>query len=104
MLENIDPPPFTFNDKEYTYYEASQHQRYIERKIRSTKERLVAYDAAGLEKEFKNESIKLKQQEKYYKEFSIAANIPMEKDRLQKRKFSRSIAQKAVWANKKANK
>lgn len=104
MLENIDPPPFTFNDKEYTYYEASQHQRYIERKIRSTKERLVAYDAAGLEKEFKNKSIKLKQQEKYYKEFSIAANIPMEKDRLQKRKFSRSIAQKAVWANKKANK
>lgn len=104
MLANIDPPPFKYNGKEYTYYEATQHQRYIERKIRKTKTQLIGYNAAGLDKDFQNASIRLKQQEKYYKEFSIAANIPMEKDRLQKRKFSRSIAQKAVWANKKANK
>lgn len=104
MLANIDPPPFKYNGKEYTYYEATQHQRYIERKIRKTKTQLIGYNAAGLDKDFQNASIRLKQQEKYYKEFSNVANIPTEKDRLQLYGFDRSIAQKAVWANKKANK
>ncbi len=104
MLANIDPPPFKYNGKEYTYYEATQHQRYIERKIRKTKTQLIGYNAAGLDKDFQNASIRLKQQEKYYKEFSKAANIPTEKDRLQLYGFDRSIAQKAVWANKKVNK
>ena len=104
MLANIDPPPFKYNGKEYTYYEATQHQRYIERKIRKTKTQLIGYNAAGLDKDFQNASIRLKQQEKYYKEFSNVANIPTEKDRLQLYGFARSIAQKAVWANKKANK
>ncbi|CEN87357.1 phage minor capsid protein [Paraclostridium sordellii] len=100
-LENIDPPPFTYNGTEYTYYEASQHQRLIERNIRKTKTQLIGYKAAGLTEEFTNTSIKLKQQEKYYREFSKAANIPIEKDRLQVYKFNKSISQKAVWAKKK---
>lgn len=104
MLANIDPPPFKYNGKEYTYYEATQHQRYIERKIRKTKTQLIGYNAAGLDKDFQNASIRLKQQERYYKEFSKVANIPTEKDRLQLHGFDRSIAQKAVWANKKNNK
>ncbi|MDZ4992631.1 minor capsid protein [Clostridium perfringens] len=104
MLANIDPPTFKYNGKEYTYYEATQHQRYIERKIRKTKTQLIGYNAAGLDKDFQNASIRLKQQEKYYKEFSKVANIPTEKDRLQLYGFNRSIAQKAVWANKKVNK
>lgn len=104
MLANIDPQPFKYNGKEYTYYEATQHQRYIERKIRKTKTQLIGYNAAGLDKDFQNASIRLKQQERYYKEFSKAANIPTEKDRLQTNGFNRSIAQKAVWANKKNNK
>ncbi|BDU87293.1 hypothetical protein SNUCP2_03760 [Clostridium perfringens A] len=104
MLANIDPPPFKYNGKEYTYYEATQHQRYIERKIRKTKTQLIGYNAAGLDKDFQNASIRLKQQERYYKEFSKVANIPTEKDRLQLYGFDRSIAQKAVWANKKNNK
>lgn len=100
-LENIDPPPFTYNGTEYTYYEASQHQRLIERNIRKTKTQLIGYKASGLTEEFTNTSIKLKQQEKYYREFSKAANIPIEKDRLQVYKFNKSISQKAVWAKKK---
>lgn len=100
-LDNIDPPPFTYNGTEYTYYEASQHQRLIERNIRKTKTQLIGYKAAGLTEEFTNTSIKLKQQEKYYREFSKAANIPIEKDRLQVYKFNKSISQKAVWASNK---
>lgn len=100
-LDNIDPPPFVYNGREYTYYEASQHQRLIERKIRKTKTQLVAYEAAGLKDEFTNSSILLKQQEKYYREFSRVADIPTEKDRLQVYKFNRSVSQKAVWASNK---
>lgn len=100
-LDNIDPPPFVYNGREYTYYEASQHQRLIERKIRKTKTQLVAYEAAGLKDEFTNASILLKQQEKYYREFSKAADIPTEKDRLRVYKFNKSVAQKAVWASNK---
>ncbi|WP_290059824.1 phage minor capsid protein [Paraclostridium bifermentans] len=100
-LDNIDPPPFEYNGKMYTYYEATQHQRQIERSIRKTRTQLVGYEAAGLKDEFTNASIILKQQEKYYREFSKVADIPTEKDRLQAYKFNKSISQKAVWAKKK---
>lgn len=100
-LNNIDPSPFEYNGKMYTYYEATQHQRQIERAIRKTRTQLVGYEAAGLKDEFTNASIILKQQEKYYREFSKVADIPTEKDRLQSYKFNKSISQKAVWAKKK---
>lgn len=100
-LKNIDPKPFEFNDKIYTYYEATQHQREIERAIRKTKTELIGYNAAGLKTDFTNASIRLKMQEKYYREFSKAADIPMEKDRLQTLNFNKSVSQKSVWANKK---
>lgn len=100
-LYNIDPSPFEYNGKMYTYYEATQHQRQIERSIRKTRTQLVGYEAAGIKDEFTNASIILKQQEKYYREFSKVADIPTEKDRLQAYKFNKSISQKAVWAKKK---
>ncbi|MFR3499608.1 MAG: phage minor capsid protein, partial [Paraclostridium bifermentans] len=100
-LDNIDPSPFEYNGKMYTYYEATQHQRQIERAIRKTRTQLVGYEAAGLKDEFTNASIILKQQEKYYREFSKVADIPTEKDRLQAYKFNKSISQKSVWAKKK---
>lgn len=100
-LDNIDPSPFEYNGKMYTYYEATQHQRQIERGIRKTRTQLVGYEAAGLKDEFTNASIILKQQEKYYRKFSKVAGIPTEKDRLQAYKFNRSISQKAVWSKKK---
>lgn len=100
-LDNIDPPSFEYNGKLYTYYEATQHQRQIERAIRKTRTQLVGYEAAGLKDEFTNASIILKQQEKYYRTFSKVAGIPTEKDRVQSYKFNRSISQKAVWAKKK---
>lgn len=101
-LERIDPPPFIYNGTEYTYYEATQHQRAIERAIRKTKTKLIGYKAANLTDEFTNTSIKLKQQERYYRKFSKAADIPTEKDRLQVYKFDKSISQKAVWSENKA--
>lgn len=81
QLDNIDPPPFKFMDKEYTCYEATQKQRQIERTIRKLKRRYVAMDAAGMKDEALPVSIKIKQLEGLYKEFSKVADLPMQKER-----------------------
>ncbi len=60
QLRNIDPPPFEYEGRLYTAYEASQKQRQIERAIRKTKRELTAYQAAGLEDDFVAASIKLR--------------------------------------------
>ncbi len=101
-LENIDPPPFEFEGKTYTAYEASQKQRQIERAIRKTKRELIAYEAAGLEDDFIAASIKLRRQMELYKDFSRAANLREKLERTGVYGFSRSISNKSVWAAKKS--
>ena len=44
---------FSYEDKEYTPYEAMQHQREIERNIRQLKRELICYKETGLEEDFK---------------------------------------------------
>ena len=46
-LANIDPPPFTFEGKEYSAYEATQMQRQIETAMRTQKRKMDGYEAAG---------------------------------------------------------
>lgn len=101
QLENIDPPDFEYEGKTYTHYEATQKQRQIETAIRKTKNELIGYKAAGLEEDFTAGSIKLQQQKKYYRDFSNAADLRLQNDRHQVLGYGRSIAQKAVWANKR---
>lgn len=100
-LENIEPKPFSYKGREYTYYEATQRQRLIERNIRATKRELIGYDAVGDKEAFTQASIKLQQQKKEYNDFSKAAGIRKKNDRQQVIGFDKSKAQKAVWANKK---
>lgn len=103
QLRNIDPPPFTYDGKRYTYYEATQRQRELETRIRQTKRELVGYDAAGQKKEFTAASIKLNRQKELYEDFSRAAGIRIKPERHQLLEFGKSISQKAAWANKKYN-
>ena len=102
QLKNIDPPPFEYKGKTYTYYEATQKQRQLERNIRKTKMELIGYKNAGLKDDFTAASIKLNRQKEAYKEFSKVAKIRPKNDRTQLYEFDKSISQKAVWANKKA--
>ncbi len=46
-LRNIDPPPVKIDGKVYTYYEAEQRQRAMERAIRKTKRELIAAQGSG---------------------------------------------------------
>lgn len=103
-LENIEPKPFSYKGREYTYYEATQRQRLIERNIRATKRELIGYDAVGDTEAFTQASIKLQQQKKEYNYFSKAAGIRKKKERQQVIGYDKSKAQKAVWAKKKNKK
>lgn len=101
QLDNIDPPPFKYKGKEYTYYDATQRQRALERSIRKTKRELSAADGAGDKDMFLAKSIKLNTQKQEYKTFSSAANIRTKTERTQELVYGRSIAQKSVQAVRK---
>lgn len=100
-LNNIDPKPFEYKGKMYTYYQATQRQREIERAIRQTKREIIGYQAAGLDTDFKNSSILLQRQKEEYKTFSNAAGIRIKLDRQQILGFNKSISQKSRYARSK---
>lgn len=75
QLENIDPPPFEFEGKIYTFYEANQKQRQIERRMRETKRKIIAYESAGLDEDAKAAKVRLRRQQELYRNFSKAAGL-----------------------------
>ena len=94
-LNNIDPEPFEYDGKTYTYYEALQRQRKLETSIRQKKRELITYNAAGLKDEFNNSSILLNRLKSEYKSFSNAGDLTVRNDLMQVYKYGQSIAQKA---------
>lgn len=82
QLENIDPPPFEYEGKVYTAYEATQKQRQIERTIRRNKREQAAFKAAGLKEDAQNAAIKNRVLGKKYREFSKAAKLPEQRERM----------------------
>ncbi len=101
-LQNIDPPPFEYEGKAYTYYEATQRQRYMERSMRKTKREILAADATGDKDRFTEKSVLLRRQREEYGRFSKAAGLLTQNQRTQVDGFGHSQAGKAVWAEKKA--
>ena len=75
QLKNIDPPPFTYNGRTYTAYEATQRMRQLERMIRKTKRRLIGYDAAGDKEAYQTEAIRLNRLHTEYKDFAKKAGL-----------------------------
>lgn len=71
-----------YDAKKYTAYEATQMQRRIERTIRKQKRLKNAYEAAGLTGDATTANIKLRRLNAKYKEFSKAAGLPEQKERL----------------------
>lgn len=71
-----------YDGKKYNAYEATQMQRRIERTIRKQKRLKNAYDAAGLTEDATSANIKLRRLNAKYKEFSKAAGLPEQPERL----------------------
>lgn len=72
----------TFEGKTYTAYEATQQQRKLERTIRKQKRLVNSYKAAGLTDDATVANIKLNRLNAKYKEFSKAAGLPEQLERL----------------------
>lgn len=71
-----------FEGKHYTAYEATQKQRQIERTVRKLKREQTAYKAAGLKEEAQAVSVRIQRQNAKYREFSEAAGLPMQRERM----------------------
>lgn len=71
-----------FEEKHYTAYEATQKQRQIERTIRKLKREQTAYKAAGLEDDYQAVTARIRRLNKEYKEFSKAAGLPEQTERM----------------------
>ena len=99
-LKNIDPPPFAYEGRTYTAYEATQMQRKLEASMRKSKREMVAYDAAGLEDDFSSSAIKLRRQREYYEDFSRKAGLKTHYERAQSVGYGKSVARKAAKAGK----
>lgn len=103
-LKNIDPPPVQYKDKTYTYYEATQHQRHLERQLRAKKREIVGYIGAGeiCKNDLLAAQVKMRLLSNEYKSFSKAAGIRAKTGRMQVLGYNRSISSKTVWAGRKA--
>lgn len=73
---------FTFEGKEYDGYTATQKQRQIENTVRKLKREQAAYKAAGLTDQYQAVSTRIRRLNAEYKEFSDAAGLPMQKERM----------------------
>lgn len=75
-----EPPPIKVNGKEYTYYQATQQQRKMERDIRATKREIEAQKAIG--GDTTELQSKLRGQTAAYKNFSADAGLKVKQNRL----------------------
>ena len=82
QLKNIDPPPFEYQGRTYTAYEATQKQRQIERTLRKLNREKQSYEAVGAKDAAAAVGAKSRLLKSYYKDFSKAAGLPEQLDRI----------------------
>ena len=83
QLEHIDDGlGCEFDGKKYTAYEATQMQRRIERQIMAQKKLKNAYEKSGLTEDARSASIKLRRLNTKYHDFSKAAGLPEQRERM----------------------
>lgn len=76
-----EPDPFIWRGKEYTYYEATQYQRYLERNIRKSRREVTGYKYGGADDKAKASQVKLNRQLAEYKGFSNFTNLRVRNER-----------------------
>lgn len=99
-----DPPPFTYEGKQYTAYKAQQQMRKMERAMRKQKDRCIVADAAGDTQTFTAASIKLRRQKDIYEDFCKAAGTYTEYERTFVAGYNRKLAAKTGAVTRAQNK
>lgn len=85
----------TVDGRHYTAYEATQHQRKLERAIRAQKRRVLVSEAAGDADTLLTDRIKLQRLWQNYNRFSSAAGLRTQNERTQIAGFGRKQAARA---------
>jgi hypothetical protein len=80
-LKNIDPPPFEYQGKTYTRYQATQKMRQIETALRKSKEYTRAYREAGRDDYADAYRARTKALNAQYTEFTKAAGLTKQTNR-----------------------
>ncbi len=112
-LKELRDHVIQIDGKDYHDYEVTQMQRYYERKIREKKRQVIAAqamqrhalsdaDVLAADEEFQQKSVQLKKAEQKLRDFLNQTGFLNDSSRTWVDGFGRSISQKAVWANKKA--
>lgn len=99
-LENIDPPPFEFEGKQYTFYEATQKQRQGEASLRKVKRELIAAKARGDDEEYTVKAVRYRRLNDEYEAFSKAAGLRPQRERGNIAEFGPKEAREATKAAK----
>lgn len=102
-LQSLDPPPFTYEGKQYTAYTAQQQMRKMERKMRKQKDRCITADAAGDAEAFTAASIKLRRQKDIYEDFCKAAGTYTEYERTFVAGYNRRLGAKTGSVTREQN-
>lgn len=89
-----EPGPFEVNGRTYTYYQATQKQRAMERSIRTMKREALAQDAMGDTGALAAAKIRLDEKVAAYKRFSAQVNMRPMLERTQVFGYDRSAAVK----------
>lgn len=71
-----------FEGKHYTAYEATQKQREIERTVRKLERRRIAFETQGNTEEAQAAQAQQRRLRKKYREFSKAADLPLQTERM----------------------
>jgi len=100
QLRALDPPPFTYEGRQYTAYEAQQQMRKMERAMRRQKDRCIVFDAVGDVENYTVTSIRLRRMKDVYEDFARQANAYTEYERLFVTDYNRHLAGKTAYATK----
>ena len=90
-----EPGPFEADGKTYTYYQATQRQRAMERSIRAMKRDALAQDAMGDTDALAAAKIRLDEKTAAYKRFSAQVNMRPRLERTQVFGYDRGAAARA---------
>ena len=82
QLAKIDPPPFEYEGRTYTAYEATQMQRRVERTMRKLQREETAYTASGNNADAQLVHIRKNRLSAKYHEFSAKAGLPEQPERM----------------------
>jgi hypothetical protein len=96
QLANIDKPPFEYQGKKYTAYEATQKMRQLERAMRKSKDEAKAFKEAGLDEDAAVAQARTRALSKEYKQFSQAAGLREQPERTNISYVSNEAKQKAT--------